>query len=129
MVGALRRLLGYAQARGYGHQPLIELLFNGPLFMEYIAFMVVGRSARRRGAGGAAVRRGRVPKTCPGDRQIEFTSVAEEASAVARLADLAVVHLPAAERAEGEAWVARPRRRPAHAEGVLERGWRKLAAR
>jgi len=47
---------------------------------------------------------------------MEFSSVAEEVSAVARLADLAVVHLPPAERAEGEAWVARPRRETARAE-------------
>jgi hypothetical protein len=41
-----RRLLGYAAARGYGHQPLLELLFNGPLFMEYLAFLLVGRCGR-----------------------------------------------------------------------------------
>jgi len=54
LVGTLRRLLGYAAARGYGHQPALELLFNGPLMMEYVAFMVVGRRGRRRhiGRGG-----------------------------------------------------------------------------
>jgi hypothetical protein len=56
LVGTLRRLLGYAAARGYGHQPALELLFNGPLMMEYVAFMVVGRRERRRyiGAGRRA---------------------------------------------------------------------------
>ena len=58
LVGTLRRLLGYAAARGYGHQPALELLFNGPLMMEYVAFMVVGRRVRRRyigrGGGGRA---------------------------------------------------------------------------
>ena len=59
---------------------------------------------------------------------MEFSSVAEEVSAVARLADLAVVHLPPAERAEGEAWVARPRRETARAKGIMRGGGASRAA-
>ena len=61
LVALLRKLLGYAEARGYGHQPVVELLFNGPLYMEYMAFLVVGRRAL---PTGQRARRPRPARRC-----------------------------------------------------------------
>jgi hypothetical protein len=105
LVMVLRRLLGYAAERGYGHQPLLEQLFNGQLFIEYTAFMVVARRA----PGGSETRNGPWTRLRRGRRRrtAEFSTAAGELGALARLADLAVRFLPPAEQERGRAYVAR----------------------
>ena len=104
---ATRRLAATGTSRCWSCSSTAPCLWStSPLWLS---------AGARRGAW-AAVRQGAAPHARSGNRHMEFSSVAEEVSAVARLADLAVVHLPPAERAEGEAWVARPRRETARAE-------------
>jgi len=115
MVQAGRRLLGYAVARGYRDQPMLEILFNGPLFMEYCAFLIVGRRARRAHRGTS-----RLSSNMPASaRQVEGITAADELGGLARLASLAVGHLPGEERARGTAWVARLARPPGALGGPL----------
>jgi hypothetical protein len=114
-VQAGRRLLGYAVARGYRDQPMLEILFNGPLFMEYCAFLIVGRRARRAHRGTS-----RLSSNMPASaRQVEGITAADELGGLARLASLAVGHLPGEERARGTAWVARLARPPGALGGPL----------
>ena len=123
LLMVLRRLLGYAAERGYGHQPLLEQLFNGQLFIEYTAFMVVARRALRVGMGRngpwARLTRGRRRRTS------EFSTAAGELGALARLADLAVRFLPPAERERGRAYVARD----PDGGSAQHASWRSAAAR